>query len=216
MRESSENQEPKLLQAYSEAERHFYLMVRRCKRCGSGPFELVGRGEDPQLGDQIDAWQVRCRRCGAEEQIHFDRRALLVEPSGQSESLPVVNPSDQPSKLLDLAQWLALFHSIIESASKTQDKAESRRLGYEAALCLEEALKFYQPDSDLPPARAFFSEDTLASFRQHPEQFTHQKLLQIREKLPALARMQKVLQQRTASERRSLWGWVKGKLKSRQ
>ena len=54
-----------------------------------------------------------------------------------------VNPTSEPSQIVDLGQWLTLFRSIAEAAERESDKVQARHLGLEAAQCLDEALKFY-------------------------------------------------------------------------
>jgi hypothetical protein len=97
-----------------------------------------------------------------------------------------VNASDRPSRIIDVAQWLILFRTIGEAASRTTDKVEARRLGYEAAQCLEEALKFYEPDNDLPPATAFFHESSRDMRCAHPEEFSRERMVGLRNRLPTL------------------------------
>ena len=106
---------------------------------------------------------------------------------------PRINPSPEPSRIIDVGQWLTLFRVILEAASQAAGRAESRRLGYEAAQCLDEALKFYDEDSDLPPEDAFFHEATADRFRSHPELFARQRLLAMRDKLPSLDAMERRL-----------------------
>jgi hypothetical protein len=100
--------------------------------------------------------------------------------------LPQVNPTNEPSRLIDVGQWVALFQHIISKAACEKDRRESQRLGYEATLCLEEALKFYDKDNDLPPTDAIWTETTREFIRQKPEGLLRQKLISMREKLPSL------------------------------
>ncbi|GAG20851.1 unnamed protein product, partial [marine sediment metagenome] len=99
-----------------------------------------------------------------------------------------ISPTAEPSKIIDLAQWLSLFYMLAESAAEGDSPVATRRRGYQAALCLAEALKFYG-DDQLPPASAFFTPATAEVFRQHPERFARQRLRDIQAKLPALSTM---------------------------
>lgn len=213
MTNRKENSQPDILAAHSLVERHFYLMARRCGRCSRGPFQLVESQSDQSDPETVDNWLVRCKSCDQQEHVLFDRQALLVESAGAKDSLPVVNPSDQRSKIIDLAQWMALFLAIIEAAAGQSDKAESRGLGYEATLCLDEALKFYQPDSDLPPAEAFFTAGTLASFREHPEKFTRGQIIQLRSKLPSFEHMKQAMQKDSGKRPSRWWRRLAGKFR---
>ncbi len=187
-----EEDKNKPLPARSVIERHFYLMVLQCPQCGKGPFSLVSTEQAPD--QPVDIWYVRCRQCRYGQRLLFDRRALLVdEIEGAASTLPEVNPTDRPSHLIDLGQWLAMFHHILAAASEEKDRKEAQRLGYEATLCLEEALKFYVPDSDLPPAEAVWTEASQKRLQERPELFVRQRLLQMREKLPSLQVMRKAM-----------------------
>ncbi len=177
--EATENE--KLLPAHSVAERQFYIMVLQCAECAGGGFDRVG--EEESEDGKADIWHVRCRTCGSGRQLLFDRSALLIQ---EGENLPVVAPVGTRSELLDVGQWLALFYTVLGAASETSDKKESRRLGYEATLCLEEALKFYPPDSELPREDAFFANASKERFHEHAEQFTRDRLYRMRERLPSL------------------------------
>jgi hypothetical protein len=181
-----------LLSARSIAERHFYLMVLQCEKCKKGSFELVSTEQTPE--QHVDVWYVRCKQCRQGRRLFFDRSALAVDEAASiSGPLPEVNPSPQPSRLIDVGQWLALFYRILSAASEEKDRKEAQRLGYEATLCLEEALKFYLPDSDLPPPEALWVESSQQGLKQRPEMFVRQKLLQMREKLPSIQVMRQAM-----------------------
>jgi len=174
-----------LLPSRSIVERHFYLMVLACEKCGKGPFELVSTERTPE--QNVDIWFTRCKKCRQGRRLQFNRSELMIdEAATASHPLPEVNPTDQPSRLIDLGQWLALFYSILSAAAEQSDRKEAQRLGYEATLCIEEALKFYHPDSDLPPADALWVESSKQRLQERPETFVRQKLIHMREKLPSL------------------------------
>jgi len=97
---------------------------------------------------------------------------------------PVVNSTNEPSRILDIAQWLTLFRMMTEAAGKELNKPAARRLSLEAAQCLDEALKFFEEDNDLPTKDAFFHDGSRERFHEHPEQFSRQRLLHLRSKLP--------------------------------
>lgn len=207
---SSEQEKEAVLTARSITERQFYLMVLSCRHCGRGPFDL--ETSEHVDDDQIDIWYVRCRSCRTGQRLMFDRSKFLIpdEPVREG-SVPQVNPTDEPSSLLDVGQWLSLFHAIISAAAEQSDRKEAQRLGYEAMLCLEETLKFYPPDSDLPSPEAFFTESSEARFKEHPEQFARQRLYQMRRKLPSLRVMRAHLSPKvpTGAARSGRWRRMK-------
>lgn len=170
------------LASYSRVERHFYLMVLRCNECNSGPFEYVSEESIPEK--KLDIWYVRCKKCKKGKRLFFDRSTLKLQNDRTPEGLPIVNPSNEPSKLIDLGQWLAIFYAIIEAAAREQDKSIARRLGYEAMLAIEEALKFYKEDKDLPPEDAFWTDESRKRFKEYPHLFTQSRIRELRNKLP--------------------------------
>ncbi|MFA5865697.1 MAG: hypothetical protein WC975_13570 [Phycisphaerae bacterium] len=187
-----EEEKGNLLPSYSVPERYFYLMVLRCPKCEKGPFDLVSTEQPPE--QNRDIWFVRCRECRQGQRLVFDRDTLLADEStSASATVPEVNPTTQVSRLIDVGQWLSLFYHILSVASEEKDRKKAQHLGYEATLCLEEALKFYAPDSDLPPSEALWVETSKQNLKERPELFLRQKLLQMREKLPNLQVMRKAI-----------------------
>ncbi|NLE57208.1 MAG: hypothetical protein GX616_02525, partial [Planctomycetes bacterium] len=59
-----------------------------------------------------------------------------------------------------------------------------RRMRIEAAQCLDEALKFFDEDNDLPPREAFFTEKSYRRFLERPELYTRQRLIEMRSPSP--------------------------------
>ena len=103
---------------------------------------------------------VSCTACQHQTRLTFclpihQLVAAKVAPPG---AVAQINPTDEPSEIIDVAGWVTIFSLIAKSAADESDKIESRKLGYEAAQCLEEAIKFYEEGNDLPPENAFFSK----------------------------------------------------------
>ena len=188
--------------AHSLAEAYLYLMVTPCRSCGRGPL----KGSDAVRTSGVTAGpmradiQTRCGGCDGTSMETFDFPFGL----GQGEGEPAaVNPTEEPSHIVDVAQWLVLFRTITEAASRETDKIQARILGLEAAQCLEEALRFYDdPDNDLPPEESFFHESSRRRRSDHPEQFSRQRLLDLRAKLPTVSAMRSVL---AGAKKRSWW-----------
>ncbi len=175
---------PRSAHAATANEAKYFLMVSPCQRCGKGPWLLQRTSvtDEPDRALWIDAV---CKCCDHHEVFEF----ICERPpsSGNDES---INPSDSPSRLIDLGQWLSLFYRLLEQAADERTSPSDRRLlGYRAALCLHEALKFYADDDELPDESAFFSEQGRSSFREHPESFAREKLLHMRSKLPKASTM---------------------------
>lgn len=171
------------LVAHSLAEVYLYILATPCGSCGRGPL----RGgeaepvEDPAPGVTVGV-AATCGSCQIVTPLKF---RLSGPPHAlPAEQAPVVNSTNEPSRILDVAQWLTLFRMKREAAGKEKNKTAVRRLSLEAAQCLDEALKFYEEDNDLPTKDAFFLDGSRERFRDHPEQFSRQRLLDLRSKLP--------------------------------
>lgn len=182
------------LVAHSLAEAYLYLMATPCARCGRGPLkgtdaESAGTHSSPTAQHSacgkgaIATLTATCTACQAAATLRFQLPGEVTTVV-QGEAA-VVNPTDEPSRIVDVGQWIMLFRIITESASKETDKVEARHLGLESAQCLEEALKFYdEPDNDLPPEESLFTDASRERFRQAPEQFSKRRLIGLRAKLP--------------------------------
>ncbi len=170
------------LQAHSSTEVHYYLLVTPCPACGKGPWAVSPLSA--QTGQAVDV-AATCRACGHVQTFRFTHSP--VEPPVHGEPEPL-NPTDQPSRIIDLGQWLALFHLLLAQASRNADKPTARRLGFQAAECLAEALRFYG-DDQLPPPEALWVPTSQAAFRDHPERFARQRLRDQQAKLPSLHTM---------------------------
>ena len=130
-----------------------------------------------------------CGSCQAVTRLRFrlptPPESISAGRAGPADRAAVVNATGEPSRILDLGQWLTLFRMLTETAGHEANRTETRRLSLEASQCLDEALKFYDDeDNDLPPSEAFFHKDSRDRFNAHPEQFSRQRLLHLRSKLP--------------------------------
>ena len=175
------------LRANSWSEAYLYLKVTPCTDCASGPWELDT--PDDATGDGPRRLRAHCAHCGAAREFTFECDPTDADAAIEGLSLEPVNPSDEPSRIIDLGQWLSLFYTFVDSATKTADKGEARRLTFQAAQCLDEALKFYAPDDDLPPESAFFTDRSRQAFADHTGKFAREKLRLMRRKLPDLRLM---------------------------
>lgn len=195
----------KPLPAHSLAEVYLYLMATPCPLCGRGPLE----GADPQphrtgRTGLVLHMPVTCGGCLATNEMHFEvpADAGMID----KDAPPLINDTDDPSEIIDLAQWVTLFRTIADAAARQKNKHESRRLGIEAALCLEEGMKFYAGDgNDLPPPEAFFTEASKTRFRERPEQFSRRRLADLRAKLPTVSRMVSQTTKLRQAKKRPWW-----------
>ena len=178
----------KPLSAHSILEAQLYVMLQVCPKCDTDPLEVAEQRTEEHHIDDIIRLDCACPGCGEEAVFRFQidsRWAAEREP-------PLINPTDKPSKLIDIAQWLTLYHILIARSKEASDRTASRGEAFQAALCIAEALKFYEPDNDLPPASAFFSDQAREQARAHPAFFARDKLLNLQAGLPDLRATQAV------------------------
>ncbi len=187
--------------AHSILEAHLYVMLQVCAKCDAGSLEVVGRNTEEHHIDDIIRLDCACPGCGEKAACRFridSRRAAASKP-------PVINPTDEPSQLIDVAQWLTLYHMCIARSKEAPNRTDSRSEAYQAALCIAEALKFYEPDNDLPPAAAFFSDQARQQARAHPAFFARDKLLSLQGGLPDLRATQAVTDSASAPKWWKFW-----------
>ena len=165
--------QPKSLPAHSVQEQSLYLLVHPCQKCESGPLEEAARHESDSPAGRIDVVQARCTCCGEETSLQFSKTAK-VETAAQSE-------------LIDVSEWLALCHHFLDLGQTSSEEQHLQQQIKLARHCLNEALKFYPEDSDLPMPSSFFGQLGSQRFKEHPAAFLKPKLLELRRRLPALA-----------------------------
>jgi hypothetical protein len=195
------------LVAHSLAEAFLYLMATPCSSCGKGLLRGAEAHPLPSQGEgMVLSIPVTCGACEHATELTFELpHGLGTDKEGGP---PAVNPTDRPSRIIDVAQWITLFRMITEAAGKESDRMEARRLGLEAAQCLEEALKFYDDrDNALPPPEAFFHKASRRRLRENPEQFARQRLIDLRAKLPSMAVMRSRLSPSDRKRKRRWWRW---------
>ncbi len=186
------------LHAHSLAEAFMYLGVTPCARCHKGPLAC---DEKISADDgRLITMQGQCAQCANRFEFIFTL-PINDAPQDRDDLYPVLNPTEEPSHILDVGQWITLFRVILEAADKEEKKIEARRLGYEAAQCLDEALKFYT-DNELPPESAAFTPESRDRLRDHPELFARERLLDLRSKLPKTTTMQNAI---TRDQRPKPW-----------
>lgn len=197
---------------HSLAEAHLYVMATPCPSCGAGPLKgskaarVLGERRTADTNDDSGESVAIKAACGACRSVTTIVFRVRDDSTGKDENgVAVINPTDEPSQILDVGQWIVLFRMITEAASKETDKIQARHLGIEGAQCLEEALKFYdEPGNDLPPPEALFTEASRERFRHAPEQFSRRRLIELRAKLPTMAAMRASL---SSKRKRRWWRW---------
>ncbi|MCC7316194.1 MAG: hypothetical protein IT419_15385 [Planctomycetes bacterium] len=170
-----------IVAAHSVAEAFFYLMAKRCHRCGTGPLKPAGgltKTDRPEAPWRLSG---RCPKCESDTVFHF---LISPAPTREDAASSVVNATVEPSRAIDLLGWLTLFQTVLASADQAADRESKHDLLHEAGMCLDEALKFYGPGEELPGPDAFFNGETRQRFLDHPNQFTRSQWADRRAKLP--------------------------------
>ncbi len=186
--------------AHSLAELHLYLRATPCPECNTGFLRAVSTASDYTAGEGgVTRVVASCHACGRELTLLFQ----VPVPAQEEQPLTTINPGSEASNILDVGQWFVLFGMISEAASHQTDPVEARCLRMEAAQCLEEAMKFYDDESnDLPSADSFWTEASRKRFEDVPSQFSRHRLLHLRAKLPTWNAMRQSIHERS---RRPWW-----------
>lgn len=177
----------------SVVESFYFLLVQHCGACGKGPLDACGSQREFHEGTPCRKVNAICRACRQKCKFIFDVSACPDADEPATDPLDAIG-GPSASRIIDVAQWLTLFRAIIRAADDSKDKSEIRRLGFEAAQCLDEALKFYAENEKLPGEDAFLSREAYQLSREQSGQFTRSRLLSHRDKLPSLDIMRRRLQ----------------------
>lgn len=193
----SEAQIPLTIHSLTEAS--LYAMLSACADCGGQLWPLVAESTGPD-SDHCLKLAVTCEDCSHTGRITFDTSA--VEPSEAAGGMQAwsqgaeagrvhpINPTEESSRVIDVAGWLGLYELLTAGADARPEQVGNpqrgliRQLRIQAGRCLGEALKFYDADNDLPPSEAFYCEESRRRFREHPELFVRERLVNLRAKMP--------------------------------
>lgn len=185
--------QPLIVNSLTEAS--LYLMLERCGACAGRVAPASARAATN--AEHVLTVPVGCLECGRERLVRFDLSRLdpaeaAVGLEGwaalaQAGQAPPINSTVRISRVIDVAGWLAL-HRILSTTARTKmeqaasaaERIAARQMQIQAGDCLEEALKFYDVDNDLPPADAFFTEEGRSQFREHPELFLRGRIASMR------------------------------------
>ncbi|MBN1492491.1 MAG: hypothetical protein JXA69_21440 [Phycisphaerae bacterium] len=176
-----------VLTIHSLVEAHFYAALAVCPACARCGLMIQGTFTVERAGAPVLGASAGCSHCAAETTLAFDTR--LCEPADlQSAAIArmpvIVSRVAEPSAAIDVSQWLTLYRMAVESSEFPSERVLIRAALLEAGACLAEALKFYSPDSDIPPPSAFFSEESRARFAEYSHLFIRDRLLDLASGLP--------------------------------
>ena len=191
-----------VISARSVAEAYLYVFVTPCSMCRHGAREVSVLSGAPESA--VFRLVSACGNCAGTEEFFFSAPGSLPSVDPLSSSQPL-NPTADASTLIDVGQWLTLHQCMLERAEETPDPSERRWRRFRAVQCLDEALKFYGADSELPPESAFFADSSRRAFREHPQRFARSRLLDLRARLPDVEVEAKVARQVARVGRQRRW-----------
>ena len=168
---------------HSVQEEYFYLMVHHCA-CG-GPWHTESQQVDETGAHLRHRVEGQCFKCKA-------RRTFLFSIDSQANSKgPVrqVNPTAEPSRALDVAQWMDLAQFYLGRIDRLKTPVEKAQSLLDARQCIEEALKFYGPGDDAPPPTALWSDAWRKKAAAQSENFRRAALAAMLEKIPPMDRL---------------------------
>ncbi|MBE3123753.1 MAG: hypothetical protein IMZ65_03030, partial [Planctomycetes bacterium] len=100
-----------------------------------------------------------------------------------------VNPTPEPSRAIDLAEWLDLARFYLGRAQRLTEAVEKAQSLLDARLCLEEALKFLPPGADAPPPEALWSGESRRKAAENPDLFKRAAIEGMLGRLPPMDRL---------------------------
>lgn len=175
--------------AHSLVEIHLAAAMNVCRACFGRGHVIDSFGVEADADRAVLLASVSCCSCGAASIFRCDVSDCAddqLTPAAVQRIPFRINAAPAPSALIDVAEWLTLYRMAIDAADVMADRRWIRAVRIEAAQCLAEALKHYEPGNDVPPASAFFAASSVERFRERPEQFARQRLIDLAAGLPTL------------------------------
>jgi hypothetical protein len=168
---------------HSVQEEFFYMMVHPCA-CG-GAWQGDAQQVDESGGQVRHRVSAQCWKCKTQKQFAF----VLHRPKGPEGPVRQINSTNEPSRALDVAEWMDLakfYLGRIERLAKPVEKAQSL---LDARQCLEEALKHFGPEDSRPPATAFWSDKSRQAAARQPQAFRRAAIQEMLDRIPPIDRL---------------------------
>jgi hypothetical protein len=174
---------------HSLIEAHLCAAISPCHACAARGFTVTASRLAPAGAAPPHTLHLACicARCESPNELAFDITRVAprdLHPESVSRLPFIINPTAEPSAVIDVAQWLTLHRMAAGAAETLPDAAVARAVRIEARQCVAEALKHYAPGNDVPPPAAFFTNRSRQRFRDHPDRFARDRLLQLVAALP--------------------------------
>ena len=174
-----------MIHVHGVQEEYFYMMVHRCA-CGGAWLSGSQRVEETE-GRVIHHVAARCHKCRAERTFHFQ----LDTHGGPKDPIRQVNPTAEPSRALDVAEWLDLAQFYLGRIDRLDTPTEKSQSLLDARQCIEEALKFYGPGDEPPPDAALWSDASRRKVARKAGLFRRSTIQAMLARIPAVERLRK-------------------------
>lgn len=168
------------LEAHSPQEALLYVMICPCAVCGRSTVSPEAPSTST-VGNLLRIIGV-CGNCGSSHEYRFAECGGDVSDDPLAQNSPI-NPTENPSLIIDVVQWVSLYAYFADAASRTPDPQESRWRMIRAGECLDEALRFYD-DGQLPDESVAFAIGSRELLRKHPSRYRRDHLAGLRQKCP--------------------------------
>ncbi len=166
--------ESNALVSNSVDEQYIYVALQKCE-CG-GSYHAVSQALLEKEGTPHDRLDAICIDCDTKKAFEFDISRYYGEPSLYHS----LNPFDRPSSIIDVAQWYQLADYHLRAFYRVFGENERQDSLQRSLSYINEALKFYQPDSEYPPETAFFNHPEEKLHGLIKEQFKKSNLLELK------------------------------------
>jgi len=171
------------IRVHSVQEEYFYLMVHPCP-CG-GAWQSESQAVEERQARVLHEVAATCSACGGGRTFRF----RLDAHGGPKGPIRQVNPTPEPSRALDVVEWMDLAKFYLGRTERLTEPVRKAQSLLDARQCLEEALKFYGPQDDGPPATALWSEASRRSAAERAEAFRRSTIEAMLDRLPPLDRL---------------------------
>ncbi len=183
---------PRVLPApRSREEAVFYMNEHPCPNCGQ--FRVDWSASLVEIdGVLARRYAGDCRVCRQPREFVFQ---LADQVAVRPADVTVWYGGDDPSKLIDAGQWLAISEQAAQFARAARDRGDTAGAARDAALAIAfviEARKFVPPGAEAVPESAFWTAVGQRLYTADPRRFTRRRfnilLDMLREEFPEVSR----------------------------
>lgn len=174
-----------IVHVHGVQEEYFYMMVHPCA-C-SGPWLSSAQQVEETAGRVVHHVTARCFKCKTQRTFHFQ----LDAHGGPKDPIRQVNPTAEPSRAIDVAEWLDLAQFYLGRIDRLEKPTEKAQSLLDARQCLEEAVKFYGPGDEQVPGGALWSDASRRKAEKKADLFRRATIQAMLDRIPAMERLRK-------------------------